>query len=404
MRKRLLSVIMVLALIIAMAPAAFAAEDVQSDTSWYDAGNYVLTDVNDLVGLAELVNDGEDFYGDTITLGSSIDCSGAGLFPIGNENNPFNGTFNGNDYTISNASITNASGSYLSGLFGHVGSSGTVTNFNLQGITASNTNTPDGEETSTGIAVARLYGTISYVSTDNTSSVTGSYRTGGIVGDARGAVSEILYCENRATVTGGANYTGGIVGAGHDLPLLGRSGVTVTECDNYGAISGINEVGGIIGYADQASISNCDNRGTVTGTGNYGTGGILGFDVFNAIGIPFLETNHGSTISGCNNYNPVNGLRAGGILGTFGAAPGDDQPSSRINSTITNCTNSGAITGTDGKTGAIFGYQITYAHGDGDDYIDNLYVVIEDSTNTGTVNSLSVADSPISGSRFAEIN
>lgn len=403
MRKRLLSVIMVLALIVAMAPAAFAVDEVQPDTSWHDSGNYTLTDVNDLAGFAVLVNSGEDFRNETVELGNSIDCGNAALIPIGNENNAFNGTFNVNGYTISNASISNASGSYISGLFGNVDSYGNVTNFKLDNITVTN-GTSDGEETSTGAAVARLYGSVSEVDTTSTCVVNGTYRTGGIVGDGRGASANISGCENRATVAGGANYTGGIVGAGHDLPFLGRSGMTVSECDNYGSVSGTNEVGGIVGYADQASISNCDNRGTVTGTGNYGTGGILGFDVFNAIGIPFLETNHGSTISGCNNYNPVNGLRAGGILGTFGAAPGDNQPSSRINSTITNCTNSGAITGTDGKTGAIFGYQIAYAHGDGDDYIDNLYVVIEDSTNTGTVNSLSVADSPISGSRFAEIN
>lgn len=204
-------------------------------------------------------------------------------------------------------------------------------------------------------------------------------------------------------MNGGSNYTGGIVGAGHDLPILGRSGVTVTNCDNYGAVSGVNEVGGIIGYADQADINYCDNHGTVTGSGNYGTGGILGFDVFNAIGISFLETDHGSTISNCNNYSAVSGLRSGGILGTFGAAPGDSQPESKIYSTISNCTNAGEISGTDGKTGAIFGYQITYRYGDGDSNIDNLYVKIQGCSNTGTVNDYSADESPMSGSAFVEI-
>ena len=316
MSKRILSVIMVLCLIMAMAPAAFATGEVEPDTSWYESGNYTLTDVNDLAGFAFLVNGGEDFYGETVTLGNSINCGGASLKPIGNEANDFNGIFDGNGYTISNATITNEGTSCLSGLFGHVGGNGDVKNFTLDGINVGNSSS-DGEETSTGIAVARLWGTISSVNTTSTCSVSGSYRTGGIVGDGRGENANISSCENRAEVEGGANYTGGIVGAGHDLPILGRSGVTVINCDNYGAVSGVNEVGGIIGYADQADINNCANRGIVTGTGNYGTGGILGFDVFNAIGISFLETDHGSTISNCNNYTAVSGLRSGGILGTL---------------------------------------------------------------------------------------
>lgn len=400
--KRIISVFMVLCLIVAMAPAVFATVEVEPDTSWYESGNYTLTDVNDLAGFAFLVNGGEDFYGETVTLGNSINCGGASLKPIGNEANEFNGTFNGNSCSISNATVTNEGTSCLAGFFGNVGENGEVKDFTLDGITVSNSSS-DGEETSTGIAVARLSGTISSVNTTSTCSVSGSYRTGGIVGDGRGADAYISACENRAAVNGGSNYTGGIVGAGHDLPILGRSGVTVTNCDNYGAVSGVNEVGGIIGYADQADINNCDNRGVVTGTGNYGTGGILGFDVFNAIGISFLETDHGSTISNCNNYTAVFGLRSGGILGTFGAAPGDSQPGSKIYSTISNCTNAGEISGTDGKTGAIFGYQITYRYGDGDSNIDNLYVKIQSCSNTGTVNNYSADESPLSGSSYVEI-
>lgn len=403
MRKRILSVFMVLCLMMVIAPATFATGEVQADISWYESGNYTLTDVSDLAGFAVLVNGGEDFSGKTVALGNPINCGGASLIPIGNEDNDFSGIFNGNNYTISNATIVNASGSCLSGFFGNVGKNGEVNSFTLDSIVARN-NSSDGEETSTGIAVARLSGTISNVNTTATCAVSGSYRTGGIVGDGRGADAYISLCENRATVTGGSNYTGGIVGAGHDLPILGRSGVTVTNCDNYGAVSGVNEVGGIIGYADQADINNCDNRGIVTGTGNYGTGGILGFDVFNAIGISFLETDHGSTISYCNNYNEVSGLRAGGILGTFGAAPGDSQPGSKIYSTISNCTNAGEISGTDGKTGSIFGYQITYRYGDGDSNINNLYVRIQSCSNTGTVNNYSASESPLSGSVYVEVS
>lgn len=67
-------------------------------------------------------------------LVDNLDLSGATIFPIGHvgENNhtPFNGTFNGKGFTISNGIIESLSKSYV-GLFAVVGEQGQIKNLNL---------------------------------------------------------------------------------------------------------------------------------------------------------------------------------------------------------------------------------------------------------------------------------
>ncbi|MBE5801328.1 MAG: hypothetical protein E7319_03475 [Clostridiales bacterium] len=86
-----------------------------SDTSWYNETDteFVLTTPEQLAGLADLVDGGNTFEGKTVKLGSNI-CLGCErtyaednkpkFNPIGHSQNgkSFKGTFNGQDYAISN--------------------------------------------------------------------------------------------------------------------------------------------------------------------------------------------------------------------------------------------------------------------------------------------------------------
>ena len=72
-------------------------------------------------------------------------------------------------------------------------------------------------------------------------------------------------------------------------------------------------------------------------------------------------------------------------MGTFAATPGDSQPDKVIYSTLNSCVNYGNVVGNT-KCGAIFGYQHTYAHGDGDANVNNLQVKMIGCRNEGTVN------------------
>ncbi len=91
--KRVLSIVLAVAMILTMVPfAAFADEttardsstssttaawDGTIDTEWYtdhESGTpYTISTAAQLAGLAKLVNEGTDFSGKTITLGADID-------------------------------------------------------------------------------------------------------------------------------------------------------------------------------------------------------------------------------------------------------------------------------------------------------------------------------------------
>ncbi len=82
--------------------------DGTSDTSWYNEEDdeFVITTAEQLAGLAELVNGGNDFAGKTIKLGGEIDLDNQPWTPIGTyDGGAFSGDFDGQGHTISNLYI-----------------------------------------------------------------------------------------------------------------------------------------------------------------------------------------------------------------------------------------------------------------------------------------------------------
>jgi len=150
--------------------------------------------------------------------------------PIGsyNPSKPFTGTFDGAGHVISGLSINDPSAIYQ-GLFGYLGSTGTVKNLGVIGnVTASRC----------GGVVGYNSGTIEncYFS----GNVTGEQDIGGIAGDNNTTSSIIRNCYATGSVTGtGTYYTGGIVGDNY--------GGTVEYCYATNSVSGNQRVGGIAG-------------------------------------------------------------------------------------------------------------------------------------------------------------
>ena len=112
MKKRIGSLLLILALCFTLLPtAALAAENSAAtwngtaDTSWYTGHEseteYHITTAEQLAGLAQLVNDktaSVSFEGKTIYLDNDLDLSGSQWTPIGNGDNfvrHFAGTFDG---------------------------------------------------------------------------------------------------------------------------------------------------------------------------------------------------------------------------------------------------------------------------------------------------------------------
>ena len=174
--------------------------------------------------------------------------------PIGNFDNKYQGTFDGNGKIISNLYI-NATSAYA-GFFGHLAGG------NIKNITFDNAKVNSTGNYYTGI-LAGYAGSCIFenIKTLGNCSVEGKDITGGIAGIAVGNISN---CENHAEVKGTASL-GGILG------MYYGSDNSITSCANYGAVTGwYRQVGGMVGYFDSGTIQNSANYGDITGKDNVG--------------------------------------------------------------------------------------------------------------------------------------
>lgn len=123
-------------------------EDAQPNYDWYASGasSFTLESVEDLKGFANLVNgvadadaDGTadpavDFSGKVVQLaeGASFNLMNGTMEPIGSQDHPFDGTFDGNGCIIDNVVIQGSSARAADlGLFGHAGPNSLLRNVTL---------------------------------------------------------------------------------------------------------------------------------------------------------------------------------------------------------------------------------------------------------------------------------
>ena len=177
--------------------------------------------------------------------------------PIGNSDNMYQGTFDGNGKTIRNLYINviseNIGISGYASFFGYADAGGNIKNITFDNAKVKTTN----DDYCTGILVGVAGSCIENIKTLANCSVEGKHYTGGIAGRANGDIGN---CENHAMVNG-AGFVGGIVGE------YTYSGKSITSCANYGVITGTgNSVGGMAGYFVSGTIQNCANYGDITGT------------------------------------------------------------------------------------------------------------------------------------------
>ena len=235
---------------------------------------FVISEAQHLRMLSAAVNSGEVFlHGEMQTayalahyvLGADIDLNGEQFAPVGDtQAHAFGGTFDGNEYTIYNLSITSAGGTI--GLFG-----------NTNGAAIFDLTIDNAQITANGMRAAVLIGRAQSTTVTNVTvhgTVKGAESVGGIVGIIAGGACTITNCTNYADLTGDAYGAGGIVGDNNG------AGYTITGCANYGEISG-QYAGGIIGYTRSVSgptiIENCYNYGNLSG--EQEAGGIAGGNV-----------------------------------------------------------------------------------------------------------------------------
>ena len=209
--------------------------------------------------------------------------------PIGNSDNQYQGTFDGNGKTIRNLYI-NATSDYT-GFFGEAHEGGCIKN-----ITFDNAKVKSTGDYSTGILVGDAGPCIiENIKTLANCSVEGKVFVGGIAGKSS---SDIINCENHAEVKG-TRFLGGVVGR------YGGSG-SITSCANYGAVTGTQTyVGGMAGYFVSGTIQNSANYGDIKGTNSVG----------NLIG--FADKCNLNNVLGTGNVTAISNTKRGGLLVGF---------------------------------------------------------------------------------------
>ena len=246
-----------------------------------------ITNYTQLCNFRDFINTGEHFYyipgpnsfTDIYSDGCiDIPAGGDGMYfmlkvsismesyqnawtPIGRNNTPFKGIFDGENHTISG--VKNEGDSSFIGFFGY--STGTIKNLTIANATVRG-------YTYTGALCGYNRGVIDNCGALN-GTVTGTNGyVGGLIGqNLNGSIS---YCYNANTVIQSGknkNYTGGIVG-------LNSLGTTVC-CFNMGRITSSEGlfVGGIAGY-NNSTMRDCYNTGVVSGASVVG--GIAGRNVY----------------------------------------------------------------------------------------------------------------------------
>ena len=193
--------------------------------------------------------------------------------PIGTANKPYQGTFDGNNKTITNLYIKTKTAQNNVGFFCMI-MGATIQDLIFDNAKVENVSTTYTKALCTGIlAGGSDAGTnppshIKGIKTTKNCTVIGQNDTGGIVGNACNI--NIENCENRSSVKG-ESYVGGIAGNYYYK--------NIKRCTNYGTVETVKNnsqrTGGIIGYANGTSIEDCANYGKLTSKGWY-YGGIAG--------------------------------------------------------------------------------------------------------------------------------
>ncbi len=291
-------------------------------------GYYTVDNEKGLRNLAKLVNSNGGKTLINITLTGDITLTGEWT-PIGNYENRYTGTFDGNGKTIRGLKI-DKSGTDDVGLIGCLGSGGKVQNVTLTNISVSGANCVGG-------IAGQNYGTVENCSVNGT--VTGQNQTGGIVGKNFGTISG---CSAEGTVTGNINV-GGISGLSvliYDTGTGSYLGSTIEGCHSTAAVSGSYDVGGVLGnLGHNCSLMSCYSTGNVTVTSTTGSaGGVMGVNGLGTVTGCYHAT---GTVSG---QGDVGGIVGFNNNGTFTACYWSDYDGNGIGNS------SGEATKVDGTT------------------------------------------------------
>jgi len=179
-----------------------------------------------------------------------------GFNPIGENNNEFHGSFDGQEYVISELYIDRPNKDYV-GLIGDLDEKSEINNINLYNVNIK------GSEYVGGLVGQNTDGFISKSEVVG-SEITGDDDVGGIIGNNQHNVSEVYSSVN---INSGGD-AGGLVG-------INSGGNISTSYTNSNIIKGEQRIGGFVGVNFNGKISNSYAHGSVDIEGDS-VGGLIG--------------------------------------------------------------------------------------------------------------------------------
>ena len=258
--------------------------------------SYTVTTSKQLMDWAEEVRKGNRSLDCTLAADITLTESWT---PVGTTSaNSYTGTFDGKGHTITGLTVTGSN--EYAGLFGYIGSGGTVKNVKLEDVQ---------------ITSDHQYG-----------------NAGGVAGYSRGNIEN---CSVSGSVS--SNYSAGGV-------VAQQFGNSITGCSSSATVKGTAEVGGVAGKTDNsATLTACYATGNVTferaSTINTFAGGVVGFN------------GTGSILTACYATGNVTGTGTGTGSIYVGGVTGDN-----ASGTLTACYHAkGTVSGPDGATGGVTG-------------------------------------------------
>ena len=244
------------------------------------ANPYQIATADDLKAFRDKVNGGATTACAILTADITLDKSETWT-PIGSSKNKYNGTFDGQGYTISGLNV-NETGSNEAGLFGDTALSNTSPV--IKNLTIADSSFVTARGYAGGVA-GYGGGVFENCHTEASVTVQGKKCAGGIIGSYKGtgitAELSMIQCSNRATVKevdGFGGFAGGLIGqAEHPLKLENsfNAGVVSSKPSSQTPM-----VGGLVGKVScETTLVNVYNVGDVSVSGGANVAGLVGNSV-----------------------------------------------------------------------------------------------------------------------------
>lgn len=259
---------------------------------------------------------------------------GKGFSPIGTEDKPFTGNYNGREHTIDSLYINRSLSNYIA-LFGYTDNA-TIDSLGL-------TNAIIFGYEVVGIIIGENRNS-TIRNTYSTGKIVGSSPIGGLIGYNYNSVVNNCYSSNNIiSETSYYDYgSGGLIGKNENS--------TLDDSYSTGDIVGYYLVGGLVGDNNNSTVNNCYAIGDVNGKMRY-VGGLIGSDQNSTISNSFSKGNVsgegfpyklGGFIGEAYNSNIKNSYSTGNVAG-------DDDVGGFIgnfsNSSVYNCYSVGEVSG-----------------------------------------------------------